>query len=90
MNKQFCPVPIGYFTIGTLLLATTITCGFPRTSQTCLCDELNKVNQGSLPEKPQNYVSMWGPVNFDSTMTASGTALASVSPSAEFLESDVS
>jgi hypothetical protein len=90
MDKHFYPVPVGYFTIGTLLLATTITCGFPKPSRICLCDELNKVNQNSLPEKPQNYISMGGPINFDSTMTASGTALASVSPSAEFLESDVS
>lgn len=88
MNKQDSAL-VGYFTF---ILVLTITCGFSKPSQNCWCKEFNNVNQFSLPEKTLNNFSMWGPVNFDSTMTASGTVSELVSPSSspEFFGSDVS
>jgi len=86
MDKQDSGL-IRYFTF---IFVLAITCGFYEPSQTCLCKELNKVNHDSLPEKLQNYSPMGGSLSFNSTMTASGTAMASVSPSMEYFESDVS
>ena len=80
MIKQYYLVPIGYFTLGTLLLTTTITCDFPRTSQSITCVELNKVNKDSLSENTNNYSPTSSSLSFNSTMVA-GTAQTSPSPS---------
>lgn len=88
MIKQDSSVLIGFFT---LILVISISCSFPKPSETCFCKELMNVNQYSLPEKPQNYSPIQlSSFSFTSIVTASGTAMASISPSAEFWESDVS
>ena len=88
MIKQYSSTLIGFFT---LILVISISCSFPKPSETCFCKELMNVSQYSLPEKPQNHSPIQlSSLSFNSMMTASGTAMASVSPSPEFWESDMS
>ena len=87
MNKQDSMIFLSLI----FVLGLSIFCDLPQYSTDCICGEVKKKNNGdSLPENIRNYSQLSDSVNFDFTMTSSSAALASVSPSAEFLESKIS